>query len=98
MVIFEWNAQKNLANLKKHGISFEEAVQIFKGPIITYASSKKELGERRFISVGAISGIVVIAVIHTDRSGSTRIISARKANRKERQKYYEYLKEKVGKD
>ena len=90
---FEWDDEKNRANRAKHGISFEEARTIFEGPVFTAPDDREDYGEERFISVGALAGLVVVLVVHTDREGRIRLISARKANRNERQAYYEHLEE-----
>ncbi|NJL91202.1 MAG: BrnT family toxin [Coleofasciculaceae cyanobacterium SM2_1_6] len=88
---FERDETKNQQNQQKHQISFEEAKEIFLGVVFTVISIKPDYGEIREISIGAIQNIVIIAVVHTDRNGKIRIISARKATPKERRKYYEYL-------
>ena len=90
---FEWNGEKNKANRVKHGISFEEAQVIFEGPLFTKPDERENYGEERFISYGQLGRLVVAAVVHTDRGGRKRLISARKANRKERHDYYEHLGE-----
>ena len=88
---FEWNEDKNAQNRQKHGISFEEAQEIFYGIVFTNIDDRFDYEEVREISIGAIQGIVIVTVIHTERSGIIRIISARKATPKERKKYYAYL-------
>ncbi|QGG90190.1 BrnT family toxin [Agrobacterium sp. MA01] len=88
---YEWDAAKNITNQIKHGISFEEARLIFEGDVLTGVDGRLDYGETRYMSIGAILGLIVIAVIHTDRDGTTRIISARLANRSERQKYHDHL-------
>jgi uncharacterized DUF497 family protein len=88
---FEWDENKNAKNLTKHGISFEEAIEIFEGVIFTNVDDRFDYGETREISIGAIQGVVIITVAHTERAGIIRIISARKATPKERKAYYEYL-------
>ncbi len=88
---YEWDAAKNITNQIKHGISFEEARLIFEGYVLTGVDGRRDYGETRYMSIGAIQGLIVIAVIHTDRDGTTRIISARLANRSERQKYHDHL-------
>jgi uncharacterized DUF497 family protein len=88
---FEWDESKDATNLKKHGISFEEAKTIFEDIVFTSIDDRFDYGEIREISIGAIEGVVVVTVVHTNRGGVTRIISARKATKKERKKYYEYL-------
>ncbi|MGH1399097.1 MAG: BrnT family toxin [Alphaproteobacteria bacterium] len=93
---FEWDDDKNAANLTKHGISFEEAAEIFKNPVYTKVDDRFDYGEPREISVGILGETIVISVVHTDREGRTRMISARKATRKERRLYYAYLEKALG--
>ena len=88
---FEWDESKNALNIAKHGVSVETASQIFKGPVYTATDERIDYGERRFVSVGAVENVVVLVVVHTDRDGHTRLISARTASRKERQKYYDEI-------
>lgn len=87
---YEWDDSKNQSNFTKHGISFEEVIEIFDKEHVTWIDDRKDYGETREISLGEINNNVVILVVHTDRYGITRIISARKANSRERRKYYEY--------
>lgn len=92
IVNFEWDEKKNKANRSKHGIRFEEAKEIFSGPVFTAEDCRRDYGESRFISIGTIQGIVVLVVAYIFRNGKVRLISARKANEKERSLYYGYLK------
>jgi uncharacterized DUF497 family protein len=86
---FEWDPKKAAANLVKHGVSFDEAATIFAGP---GALDGPEVGhstaETRFLRVGQSILDRVLVVAYTERKGShgeaTRIISARRASRKER--------------
>jgi uncharacterized DUF497 family protein len=88
---FEWDDAKNAANLAKHGISFEEAATIWEGPVVGghYEMHDIELRERSF---GLIGAITVVCVVHTERNGKIRIISARKATKNERREFDAYLK------
>ncbi|MEH1999688.1 MAG: BrnT family toxin [Nostoc sp.] len=88
---FEWDKNKNQQNIQKHGISFEEATEIFNGVVFTSIDQRYDYEEIREISIGSIQGVVIITVAHTDRNGKIRLISARKATPKERRTYYEYL-------
>lgn len=88
---FDWDAAKYDANLKKHGISFDEAKHIFDGPTLTRADDRQDYGENRNISLGALSPDAVLVVVHTERRDKIRLISARKANRRERKVYYDHL-------
>ena len=86
---FEWDPHKADSNLKKHGVSFQEAASVL-GDIlsITYPDPDRSATEHRFITVGMSRSGRVLMVAHTDRGGNIRIISARKTTRQER-KYYE---------
>lgn len=88
--MFEWDAEKNQQNLAKHGINFEEASLIFAGPVLSWADDRIDYGETRTISLGLIRELIAVAVVHTDRNGQVRIISARLANRRERRLYDEH--------
>ena len=88
---FEWDENKNLENINKHGISFEEATTIFERPMWTRIDDRHDYGETREVSIGDIGNLVIVVVAHTERNNKTRIISVRKAISKERRRYYEYL-------
>ncbi|WP_259098841.1 BrnT family toxin [Salinibacter ruber] len=81
---FEWDPEKAARNREKHGISFEDAVVVFSRPRYTERSDRK--GERRWQTVGRL-GDRLITVVYTRRSGSIRIISARRARSDERRHY-----------
>ena len=85
---FEWDEDKNLVNIGKHGISFEQARQIFDAPTFDREEDRTDYGEKRTTSLGLMEGIVLLSVTHTDREGRTRMISARPASRKERAIYH----------
>lgn len=87
---FKWDENKNKSNFEKHGIYFEEAIEIFKSDCLTWVDDRHDYGEVREITIGEIHKNIVLVLVHTDRFGNIRIISARKANKKERSKYYEY--------
>lgn len=89
---YEWNPDKDKANLKKHGISFNEACQIFEADVFTWIDNREDYNETRKISIGSLDGEIIIVVVHTDRNGITRIISARPAKMKERRLYNEHIK------
>ncbi len=91
---FEWDPEKNASNVRKHGVSFAEAASIFDGPVLTGPDdSTDEVREKSF---GLLGGQVVVCVVHTDRNGKTRIISARKATANERKHFDAYLKRALG--
>ena len=95
---FEWGDEKNATNLKKHGISFEEAIAIFDGPVLTNVDDRFDYGEIREISIGFLGDTVVLSVTHTERDQRKRLISARKASRAERRMFYDYLERTLGRN
>ncbi len=86
----EWDEPKNETNFQKHGINFELAQEIFQGPFISKIDDQKEYGETRFLALGTL-GEFILLVVYTMRRGNVRIISARRANKKERSVYYGYI-------
>lgn len=91
-MLFEWDEAKNQANIDKHGIGFLRAQQIFDGPVVSWVASQMLGKEARLMSDGLLGNTLLLAVVHTDRSGVTRIISARPASRKERERYDQALR------
>lgn len=98
--MYEWDERKNHANLEKHGLSFELAAEIFSGPVLIGDDPRRyETAhgvERRHIAIGEVEGIIVIVVVFTMRNETKRIISARKANRDEREAYKAWLEVRSG--
>ena len=92
---FEWDDDKDAANIAKHGISFRQACKIFDGIILTADDDRHDYGEVRQNSIGMLDGLVVIVVTHTDRNGRIRLISARPAKRRERDRYAETIRERT---
>jgi uncharacterized protein len=90
-ILFEWDPAKAEANLKKHGVAFEDAVRVFADPARVSDVERIENGEARWQSIGMVDGIRLLLVARTwhDDSGVEiiRIISARKAERHERRRY-----------
>lgn len=84
---FEWDENKNRRNQQKHGIRFEDASNVFKDDKkIEYQDTRGVYGEDRWKTVGQVFGIIV-SVIFTIRDVAVRLISARRASRKEREAY-----------
>ena len=87
---FEWDSAKASANLRKHGVSFAEAVSALQDD---FAATARDLqhseSELRFITFGVSAHGRLVAVSHTERGNAIRIISARLATRSERQIYEE---------
>ena len=87
---FEWDEAKNRKNIAKHGLSFEDAEQVFSGPCVTFEDDRFDYGEERRITLGLLAGRPGI-IAHSPRDEGTRIISIRKANRHEQKIYQERL-------
>ncbi len=90
-VEFEWDDAKNASNQKKHKISFETALHVFKDPFLLTKQDRFERGEYRWQAIGTISGQIVLLVAHTsnfeDSTEIIRIISARNATAQEKREY-----------
>jgi uncharacterized protein len=87
---FEWDEEKNRINIGKHGLSFDRAISIFAGLTLSLIDERKEYGETRIRTVGQVGGVLMVTIIHTDRNGICRIISARPSSKRERRVYDEY--------
>ena len=84
-----WDAAKNRANVTKHGLDFADAEQVFSGPCVTFEDDRFDYGEKRLLTLGLLAARVVV-IAHALRGDEvTRIISMRKANRREQKIYYE---------
>jgi uncharacterized DUF497 family protein len=90
---FEWDPKKAARNLRKHRVSFREAAMVF-GDVLafTYDDSRHPHGEERYVTIGMSDQGRVLVVAHTTRGELIRIISARKATRREIKAYEEESK------
>lgn len=85
---FEWDLSKARFNVSKHGISFEEASTIFGDPLsITCVDPDHSQEEARWVTIGVSTNLKTIVVVHTDRTETIRLISARLATKRERESY-----------
>jgi len=89
-VIVEWDDEKALDNERKHGVSFQEAVEVLEDPLsITFRDPDHSLDEARSLTFGHGPSGRILVVAHTDRGDAIRLISARRATRAERRVYEE---------
>jgi hypothetical protein len=87
-VHFEWDPAKAARNLSKHGVSFDEASTVFGDPLAgTIVDPLHSEDELRFVTIGLSTSRRLIIVAHTEREERIRIISARRARRRERRTY-----------
>ena len=91
---FEWNPQKAHRNIRKHGVTFEEATKVFDDPmaltVFDYEESSDD--EDRWVTLGQINGQYYLVVVHTDHNANNesvtiRLISARVATKHEIRQY-----------
>ena len=85
---FEWDPAKAARNLAKHGVSFDEASTVFGDPLAgTILDPQHSDEEPRFVTIGLSTSRRLVTVAHAEREDRIRIISARRATRRERRKY-----------
>jgi uncharacterized DUF497 family protein len=85
---FEWDPRKATSNLSKHGVSFEEATGVFSDPkALTIPDPSHSTSEQRQITMGRAMNSKILVVVHTERGDNLRIISARRANPREKKIY-----------
>ena len=85
---FEWDRRKAILNIKKHGVSFEDAATAFGDPLsVTIHDPKHSDDEDRFLLLGETQDKKLVVVAHTDRKDTIRLINARPATRQERKDY-----------
>ena len=92
MRYFSWHSAKARANIRNHGISFEIAQQAFSDPYLVQDFDWNPGGEMRWHTIGMVRGTLLVLVVHTteEENGDEyiRIISARKAEKDDEEKYY----------
>jgi len=87
---FEWDPQKATANARKHGVTFDEAAMAFADPFgIVVDDPRHSIDEPRVALLGHSASNRLLAVMFTERGDRIRLISARKATRREHRQYEE---------
>ena len=87
---FEWDENKRLINIRKHGIDFADVPSIFEHDTVTVIDDRFEYGEARYQTLGLLKARVIM-VVHTESETVIRIISARKANKYEEETYFKEI-------
>lgn len=88
---FEWDAAKAESNVSKHGVSFSEAETVFDDAFaITFSDEQHSQDEARFIILGFSDSARILTVVYAERSDNIRIISSRRATKRERESYERY--------
>ncbi|MDR3341969.1 MAG: BrnT family toxin [Treponema sp.] len=95
---FIWNRRKNEENKSKHKLSFEKASEVYADPFTMeqYDEAHSTETEERHTVIGIVNKVVVIFLVTTEQGDRIRIISARKAERKEQEAYYEHIRSIAG--
>ncbi len=89
---FEWDDEKNEANIRKHDIDFEDVQDMFTHPMLSMLDNREDYGEERWYGIGWLESLLGV-VIYTKRHGDIiRIISARKATKNEVRHYEQSIK------
>jgi uncharacterized DUF497 family protein len=94
-MIYEWDDAKNRANIRKHGLHFAEAEEMFRSVLVVDSDTREDYGERRWVGIGMIRGRVP-HVVFTERDQETiRILSLRKATRRESNQYEKAIQDRL---
>lgn len=96
---FEWDEKKNRENLQKHGFDFTDAWQLFKNPLLVKPDTRKDYGEDRWIGIGRMINRVVAVLVFTKREKEMiRVISMRRASKKECNNYEKNIENRLVKN
>jgi uncharacterized DUF497 family protein len=94
---FEWDEEKRLANVVKHGVDFTDACRLFEGPFMIMTDNRRDYGEIRSIAFGHVESRLIAAAF-TKRQDIIRIISARKANDREKKRFKDAIADRLETD
>ncbi len=89
---FTWSERKRAINLKDHGLDFLDAPRVLEGVIYTFEDDRFDYGEQRFDTLGLLAGVPV-SIVHTETQDEIRVISFRKATKREAKLYFEQVQD-----
>ena len=89
---FTWSERKRAINLKDHGLDFVDAPRVFEGATYTFENDRFGYGEQRFETLGLLAGVPV-SIVHTESEDEIRVISFRKATKREAALYLEQIRD-----
>jgi len=89
---FRWSEAKRQSNLSDHGLDFADAPRVFDGLTYTFEDNRFDYGERRFVTLGLLEGMVV-SIVHTESPRLIRVISFRKATKREQAIFFNSIKD-----
>ena len=90
---YSWDEAKNRRNIRRHGISFEDAQRIFEGPTVEQADDRFDYGEIRIYAIGLVNGVEVTVVYSDTNDEEKRIISAWRSEPHERRFYWQKVED-----
>lgn len=94
---FEWDERKNRANIKKHGIDFADAWEVFENPLFAWMDDREDYGDDRWVGLGIMHSLMVVLVVFVEKGEDViRVISLRKAKGHEREKYEKAIQNGLG--
>lgn len=89
---FSWSEAKRRSNLSDHGLDFVDAPRVFDGVTYTFEDDRFDYGEERFVTLGQLDGVVV-SIVHTESPQQIRVISLRKATKREQTIFFNSIKD-----
>jgi uncharacterized DUF497 family protein len=89
-VRFTWHEPKRQATLKRRGLDFAHAEQVFAGPTLTFEDTREEYGEQRWVTLGLLREKTIV-IVHTETEDEIRVISMREADKDEQLLFYSNL-------
>jgi len=89
---FRWDERKRKSNLSDHGFDFRDAPRVLEGPTFTFEDDRFNYEEQRFVTLGFLGGVVV-SIVHTETPEVIRVISFRRATRREETILFQSLKD-----
>ncbi len=93
---FEWSERKNQENIRKHFLDLSDTWQMFHSPMLVVADKREDYGENRFVGIGFLRDLIVVAVFTESGSDIIRVVSLRRAVKHEREKFIKYLQNELG--
>jgi uncharacterized DUF497 family protein len=89
---FTWSERKRAINLKDHGLDFVDDPRVFEGATYTFEDDRFDYGEQRFETLGLLAGVPV-SMVHTESADEIRVISFRKATKREANIYFQQVQD-----
>jgi len=89
---FTWSERKRAINLKAHGLDFNDAPRVVEGTTYTFEDARFDYGEQRLETLGLLAGVPV-SIVHTESEDEIRVVSFRKATKREANIYFNQVQD-----